>query len=527
MTSRILPPTPGLRGLALTASLTALAISAEAQSLGVAFVADTTTDSIWRLEDADGDGNYNGAGEVANYYDELIGAITLGNNTGITVAGDGVVYVSDSSSDIVLRLEDLNGDGDCNDIGDHTIYFDGALGGNASNIEMVSAQNVVWTPGGVLFVASANTSAGVDQVIRLEDLNQDGDANDVGEALSYYEPLPGGGSTGDSIVQDVRLGLDGNLYYLENGSTGMIAKGVYRLVDLDMSGDINSPAEVNPFFLPPALGATPFQWQFHQAPDGTFYMADTGNDVIWRFRDDNGDGSIDNNTEAGQYWTAGGASSLIWSVFGLPDGSLYCNESQAPDRLLRLRDLNSDGAIDPATEVEEIYDDTISGVVIGNPRGLWVVAPTDVGTAYCFGDGTGTICPCGNLGAPGAGCANSAGSGATLTATGNNTIAADSVVLEVVGGPPNRQAVFFQGTTELTGGTLFGDGLRCVTGPVLRLELTTTDGAGAASSTIALAAAAGLVPGDARSYQFWYRDPVGSSCGQLFNTSNGFTVLWQ
>lgn len=515
-----------LRGLAILTSLCALGAAASAQSLGVAFVADTTNDAIWRVEDLDDDGNYNASGEVMSYYDETLGSITLGNNTGITVGGDGVVYVSDSSSDIVMRLEDLNGNGTCNDAGDHTVFFDGNAGGNQSNILMVSAQNVVWTPGGVLYVASSNTSSGVDQVIRLEDLNNDGDANDVGEATSYYEPLPGSGNIGDSIVQDVRLGLDGNLYYLENGSTGVLAKGVYRLRDLDNSGDINAPGEVNPFFIPPALGGTPFQWQFHQAPDGAFYMADTGNDVIWRFKDDDNSGDIDNNTEAVQYWTAPG-SSLVWSVFALSDGSLYVNESQTPDRLLRMRDLNSDGTIDPVTEVEEIYDDTVSATGISNPRGLWVLEPADVGTPYCFGDGTGTVCPCGNTGAPGAGCANSAGSGATLTATGVNTVAADSVVLDVVGGPPNRNGVFFSGELELPGGTLFGDGLRCVTGPVLRLEVTTTDGAGAVQSTVALAAAGGLVPGDTRSYQFWYRDPVGGACGLQFNTSNAFTIAWQ
>ena len=43
------------------------------------------------------------------------------------------------------------------------------------------------------------------------------------------------------------------------------------------------------------------------------------------------------------------------------------------------------------------------------------------GSANCTGDGSGTLCPCGNNGAAGAGCANSTGSGGLLSAAGSGS----------------------------------------------------------------------------------------------------------
>jgi hypothetical protein len=49
--------------------------------------------------------------------------------------------------------------------------------------------------------------------------------------------------------------------------------------------------------------------------------------------------------------------------------------------------------------------------------------------AFCFGDGSNAACPCSNFVPAGtqAGCANSTGQGAALTATGTASISADSV----------------------------------------------------------------------------------------------------
>ena len=62
---------------------------------------------------------------------------------------------------------------------------------------------------------------------------------------------------------------------------------------------------------------------------------------------------------------------------------------------------------------------------------------SSTGVPYCFGDGIGSACPCGNVGAIGRGCDNSAQStGARLRAEGQAMISADSVTLRVDGATP-------------------------------------------------------------------------------------------
>lgn len=151
------------------------------------------------------------------------------------------------------------------------------------------------------------------------------------------------------------------------------------------------------------------------------------------------------------------------------------------------------------------------------------------GTTLCFGDGSGTDCPCGNTGSPGRGCANgSTPDGALLVAIGGSSVSASTLALSVEGAVPGQPGLFFQGEQVLNGGlgVPFGDGLRCTGGNVRRLEVRFADGAGAAQTTVDLASAGGVSPGDTRRYQFWYRDPVGTPCGVGFNLSNAAEVVW-
>jgi len=149
-------------------------------------------------------------------------------------------------------------------------------------------------------------------------------------------------------------------------------------------------------------------------------------------------------------------------------------------------------------------------------------------STFCFGDGSGTACPCSNPGGAGEGCANSTGSGAALGGDGSTSVLAADLTLVATGAIVGQAGLFFQGNGALNGGDgiTFGDGLRCAGAGVTRLEVRVPDASGAAATTVDLGAAGGVVAGDVRYYQFWYRDPVGSPCGDGFNTSNGVEVLW-
>jgi hypothetical protein len=158
-----------------------------------------------------------------------------------------------------------------------------------------------------------------------------------------------------------------------------------------------------------------------------------------------------------------------------------------------------------------------------------------VGTAYCFGDGTGGACPCGNTGAPGHGCANSIAQSAVLSAVGTTT--PDAVTLSVSGELPASFSLFLQGTSSV-GPFAYGDGLRCVGGTFKRLYSKNAVGGNVAAPTgaepkiKARSAALGdpIAPGSTRYYLVSYRDPNPGFCsdppGSPFNASNSISIVW-
>ncbi|HEV8113894.1 MAG TPA: S8 family serine peptidase [Planctomycetota bacterium] len=158
-----------------------------------------------------------------------------------------------------------------------------------------------------------------------------------------------------------------------------------------------------------------------------------------------------------------------------------------------------------------------------------------VGVPYCFGDGSGAACPCGNTGAPGHGCANSVGQSAQLSAAG--TTSPDTIVLSASGELPTALTIFVQGPATIAP-AIFGDGLRCVGGSLKRLYAKSASGgvvyaphAGDPSIT-ARSAALGdpIASGDTRYYMTYYRDPSPSFCptppGGTFNASNALSIVW-
>ncbi len=202
----------------------------------------------------------------------------------------------------------------------------------------------------------------------------------------------------------------------------------------------------------------------------------------------------------------------------------------------------TDGAI--ATQPNFYVFDIASGTQIGTLPSPFTGSGTFCGatfvdvpsvpapTPYCFGDGTGTACPCGNNGAPGNGCANnSSAAGANLSATGTASVSADTLVMTASGMPPTTSARLFQGTAQVNGGlgTVFGDGLSCVGGTQRRLGIkaavagaATYPGAGNPPISVQGMVAAG----DVRHYQVIYRDAAAFCTADTFNLTNAISVTW-
>ncbi len=149
-----------------------------------------------------------------------------------------------------------------------------------------------------------------------------------------------------------------------------------------------------------------------------------------------------------------------------------------------------------------------------------------IGTSYCAGSAS-LVCPCGNQGGAGEGCANSTGAGAVLSASGGLTVVPDVLQFACSGLIPGQPVLLFSANNQVNGGlgALFGDGLRCAGGSVQRLGVRVPNAAGEASWGPGLATAGGWAPGDTRRFQTWYRDPAGP-CGSGFNLSNGLELTF-
>ena len=158
-------------------------------------------------------------------------------------------------------------------------------------------------------------------------------------------------------------------------------------------------------------------------------------------------------------------------------------------------------------------------------------------TSFCAGDGSlATACPCANPGAPGRGCANStASSGGWLTAGGIPS--PDTIALHATT-TTTQLKILLQGDTASASGVVYGDGVLCARGNLLRLGLSASASPSVdfpvlgAPSISARSAALGdpLAPGSTRWYQVYYRDLDDAFCpvpaGDRWNVTNGIRIDW-
>ncbi|MCB9915510.1 MAG: hypothetical protein H6828_10230 [Planctomycetes bacterium] len=246
-----------------------------------------------------------------------------------------------------------------------------------------------------------------------------------------------------------------------------------------------------------------------------------------------GNGGLYESADGGATWSQTNASGTTRYVSAQPaaTSTLYTTHFTAP----KVRASEDDGATLSDYTAGLSASATVQGMHLNNGgtylyiatnQGSWRTA-VDVGgtgTEYCFG----VNCPCGNDDAT-AGCQNGTGVGGKLAAAGAASVSGGALVLTGSALPPNQPGLYFQGLNAVNGGagTLFGDGLRCAGGSVVRLQVRAASAAGTSSTTVNVAAVGGVSSGDVRRYQLWYRDPAGSPCGAFFNLTNGVELVWQ
>jgi hypothetical protein len=177
----------------------------------------------------------------------------------------------------------------------------------------------------------------------------------------------------------------------------------------------------------------------------------------------------------------------------------------------------------------------ISGF-IGSTGSFVLTTLNDTAQPFCLGDGSSaTICPCANTVPLShlSGCRNSTGVGCHLEAVGAANLGNESVQLVASGLPNVTSVMFFQGTLQQSNGYghYFGDGIRCVTGTVMRFPSvpSTTGVASYPQPGQPRISMIGAIPtqGGIRYYQAWYRNAASFCTSSTFNLSNGLEIAWQ
>lgn len=159
-------------------------------------------------------------------------------------------------------------------------------------------------------------------------------------------------------------------------------------------------------------------------------------------------------------------------------------------------------------------------------------AAPSAGVAFCNGDGSAAPCPCGNASFQGSntGCENSFVVGGSLTADGVASVSSDTLVLRG-DSMPNGPVLYFGGSAKQNAGfgSVFGDGLLCVSGSITRLATHVNTSGFSRYPQAAeplLSSFPGVAAGVTRHYQVWYRDAAAWCSAATWNLSNGLSVTW-
>ncbi|PIE44068.1 MAG: hypothetical protein CSA50_02050 [Gammaproteobacteria bacterium] len=267
------------------------------------------------------------------------------------------VLLGDQRLDQILRMNDLNNDGDANDTGEMQVYFDAS---NASGLASPTSNvfTITSTASGYQFFGDGDS----DTVYRLRDHNRDGDAQDMGEANIWFSSANAEGLSLNT-PNGTAEGPDGAIYIVEADTLGNPSGDyVYRTEDINGDGDANDAGESSIWLDLTALNpsSSPFEISF----DGsTAYIADTlGGDtnVLYSARDDNGDSIVDSSEVAvfvDDDNTFGVPIDFAFETYHQSLVSWEFFDFRGPQSVFRLTDVDNSDMIDSSSEVKEIWND--------------------------------------------------------------------------------------------------------------------------------------------------------------------------
>lgn len=180
-----------------------------------------------------------------------------------------VLFTFDQQLKAIVRLEDKNGDGDVNDEGERTLFFDATVTdsgvGNAIGLLARGPHEVLATDN----VAPA-------KLVHLHDADGDGAAFGEGEhAVWFHGDLPNGFQLG--FPSSLTKGPDGGVYFVDKNTLNLQnPESLYRAVDLNGDGDVDDPGEVTEHVrIAPPGAITTSVWQAAFDASGNAFLVDT------------------------------------------------------------------------------------------------------------------------------------------------------------------------------------------------------------------------------------------------------------
>ncbi len=335
-----------------------LAPAAWAQDALVIYAFDQGLDAILRIEDVNGDGDTLDAGEVLRFFDDTVPGTGTENSQGLLALGPNTLLATDNfTPDNVVFLSDLNGDGDAFDAGENAVWFNGHL---PNGYTLTNPVNMSLGIDGAYYMIDNNTldTNNPESVYRLEDVNGDGDVDDAGEVAEYFRLSPPDiiGTT----TFDVEFDAAGAGYVLDITDPNQI-ESIDRIAP-----DASAKTE----WIDSSDLYTLTGYVFSGMNELT-YLPDTdeivagaanigGSTRLIALKDRNGNDRIDQSSEVRLLWSESGhadgfSTGYARDVFRCPDNSLiWCDALK--DRIMRLFDLNADGDYNDLGETTVVYD---------------------------------------------------------------------------------------------------------------------------------------------------------------------------
>jgi hypothetical protein len=274
-------------------------------------------------------------------------------------------FVFDQRLDRIVRLSDDNGDGDMLDPGEVTVFFD-----NEHPLGVFNSQGMVALgPAELLATDNVGGENEDSNVVHLQDQNGDGDAMDEGEARLWYSgALPGGGVM--SFPTALELGPTGEVYLVHNNAFDEEPDLILRLEDLNEDGDVDDPGEAVVHFDLATVDPVPQIFELEVSEAGIGYVVDVRTPVANTASVDrvaSGGSSMAEIIDAAGLYTLTGESEAL----GIPPGPRQITWDSAreeiilstrevftpwPAHLVAMADRDESGAIDAPDEVRIIWD---------------------------------------------------------------------------------------------------------------------------------------------------------------------------